>query len=153
MCACISDIFADDEKELVDIITKWCYGEWPFRACKLRKLAYEYAKSNNISGFSPTSNSAGRKWLKAFLRRHPQLKVKTTRNLSLHRAMCTSEKATTLWFPQYQRWLQLNNVVQGDYLWNVDESGVGDIPCEGDTVIGVDVFRWLVGKRQRTTLS
>ena len=31
--------------------------------------------------------------------------AKTARNLSLHRAMCTTQKALGLWFPQFLGWM------------------------------------------------
>ena len=44
------------------------------------KLAYQYATVNYIEGFSNETQMAGQKWLKGFLARHPDIKVKEALN-------------------------------------------------------------------------
>ena len=127
----------EDEDKLAELIMDWCRKLWPLTARKIRKLAYEYAVLNEIEGFSPTRKIAGPKWLKAFMSRYPQLKKKCSRNLAIHRAQCTSEQALRAWFPQYQKWLEEFNITSGDQLWNVDETGLGNMPKEGTQVVGV----------------
>ncbi len=45
----------------------------------------------------------------------------------LAQAMCTSEHAISLWFPQYKRWLRYQQVTHGDYIWNIDECPLPDL--------------------------
>jgi hypothetical protein len=50
-------------------------------------LAYQLAVRNGIKNqFCKENEKAGRKWLKIFLRRHPQISVRTPEGLSLSRA-------------------------------------------------------------------
>jgi len=51
------------------------------------RLAYQLAVRNGIENhFCKRNEKAGRKWLKNFLRRHPQISVRTPKVLSLSRA-------------------------------------------------------------------
>jgi len=51
------------------------------------RLAYQLAVRNGIKNqFCNRNEKAGRKWLKNFLRRHPQISVRTPEGLSLSRA-------------------------------------------------------------------
>ena len=51
------------------------------------RLAYQLAVRNGIKNqFCKRNEKAGRKWLKNFLRRHPQISVRTPEGLSLSRA-------------------------------------------------------------------
>jgi hypothetical protein len=50
------------------------------------RLAYQIAASNGIrTHFCKRNEKAGRKWLKNFLHRHPQISVRTPEGLSLSR--------------------------------------------------------------------
>jgi 4-hydroxybenzoate polyprenyltransferase len=70
------------------------------------------------------------------MRRQPELKMKNVKNLSLHRAKCTSTLAIQAWFRQYKEWLRILNITDGDQLWNVDESGLCDQPKDDREVVG-----------------
>ncbi len=61
--------------------------------------------------------------------------MKTYYLLALHRAMCTSQCAINLWFPQYKRWLRYQQVTHGDYIWNIDECPLPDLQGEGDDLV------------------
>jgi hypothetical protein len=51
------------------------------------RLTYQLAVRNGIKNqFCKENEKAGRKWLKNFLRRHPQISVRTPEGLSLSRA-------------------------------------------------------------------
>jgi len=51
------------------------------------RLAYQLAVRNEIKNrFCKRNEKAGRKWLKNFLCRHPQISVRTPEGLSLSRA-------------------------------------------------------------------
>ena len=62
-------------------------------------LAYQYAQENKIQGFSKKKKTkkkqkknkkAGRKWMRLFLSRHPEVRCKKAHNLSVNRAMCSN---------------------------------------------------------------
>jgi hypothetical protein len=64
------------------------------------RLAYQLAVRNKIKNrFCKRNEKAGRKWLKNFLRRHPQISVRTPEGLSLSRAWdFTPESVVQLFF-------------------------------------------------------
>jgi len=54
---------------------------------EVMRLSYQLAVRNGIKNlFCKRNGKAGRKWLKNFLRRHPQISVRTPEGLSLSRA-------------------------------------------------------------------
>ena len=126
---------SDDEQQLADLVMKWCSRWWPFTPKKI-EIGFEYAEENYISGFSP-EKKAGRKWLTSFLESNPDLHIKNTKNLAIHCAVCTNQEAIRSWFPKYERWLSEFNITSGDQIWNVDESGLQDLPPGGMQVDGV----------------
>ena len=115
---------------------KFSWVGFPLSKHKFRKLAWEYAEVNGLKGFSLKQKKAGRKWLKSFLNRHPQLHPKKSKNISVNRAMCANPTTVQKFFNQYAQLLKDKNVDSPYYIWNCDESGVQDIPKE-EEVIGV----------------
>ena len=110
---------------------------FPFTELKLRKLAYELAKANRRKGFSPEKKIAGKWWLKGFLQRYKELKKKNAKNLSIHRAECANAYQVAKFFQLYQSLLlqyELNN--KPFNIWNINETGLPDIPRE-QKVVGV----------------
>jgi hypothetical protein len=62
-------------------------------------LAYQLAVSNGIkTHFCKRNEKAGRKWLKIFLRRHPQVSVRTPEGLSLSRERLFTPESVTQFF-------------------------------------------------------
>jgi len=54
---------------------------------EVMRLTYQLAVRNRIKNqFCKRSEKAGRKWLKNFLHRHPQISVRTPEGLSLSRS-------------------------------------------------------------------
>jgi len=58
----------------------------------VKNLAYEYAMTNGISGFSKKKKNAGYYWFRGFIRRHKDLVIKKAENLSVPRAMCMNRQ-------------------------------------------------------------
>ena len=53
---------------------------------EVTRLAYQLAVRNGIKNqFCKRNEKVGRKWLKNFIRRHPQISVRTPEDLSLSR--------------------------------------------------------------------
>ena len=74
---------------------------------------------------------AGRYWLKGFLERFPNLKKKNAKNLSIHRAKCANKVLISKFFKEHTQWImEWKLEFKPFHIWNVDESGVGDVPNE-----------------------
>ncbi len=67
---------------------------WPLLTLnEIYRLAFQLAMTNGISHpFSLKSMSAGKKWLKAFPRRHPQLSFRRPQRISVARAKAFTEE-------------------------------------------------------------
>jgi len=78
-------------------------------------LAYQLAVRNEIKNqFCKRNEKAGRKWLKNFLRRHPQISVRTPEDLSLSRARgFTPDTVAHFFFKSVnQQWTPFNIILQ-----------------------------------------
>ena len=103
-------------------------------------------------GLVKQTKCTGKKWLKFFFRRHPEVRVKNAHNLSVNHAMCANPAVIKKFFNQYQSELQCLNITDPKQIWNVDKSGCQDVPKEeqvvGETGIPAST---IVGKEQGET--
>lgn len=79
---------------------------------------------------------AGRKWLKNFLSRHPIVRSKKAKNLSLGRAQKANPIVIYDWFDRYTEFLDELGVDSPYHIWNGDETGLQNVPKERE-VLGV----------------
>lgn len=123
------------EDALASAILEVARAGFPVKARQLRVWAHEYAKDHGIKGFSKDGKMAGRKWLKGFLNRYPNIKLKQANNLSIHRAMGANKAVVDKFFAQYINLKEHLGIKSGEQIWNTDESGVQDIP-QSEKVLG-----------------
>ncbi|XP_046975196.1 uncharacterized protein LOC124541384 [Vanessa cardui] len=77
----------EQEDDLVSRIIRLAEVGMPLTPKLVRKQAYVFCKKNNIPNrFSDTTSTAGRKWLKLFLKRHPQLTRRKAQMMNPSRA-------------------------------------------------------------------
>ena len=120
---------------------------FPFSPREIRTIAFDFADENGLKGFSDTKGSAGPHWFAAFLKRWPQLKVKSgVTNISLSRAIASKKETVDDWFDRYENVLDQLNITDPKYIWNIDEHGSEDIP-KVKNVVG------LKGIKQLQTVS
>ena len=105
------------------------------------QLAYDMAQDEGNKGFSPVKKIAGRKWLKYFLKRHSELRMKNSQNLSISRAISANPGSIKKFFENLRKWMaDWKLEAEPNRIWNVDECGVGDVP-KTQKVIGITGFR------------
>ena len=77
-------------------------------------LTYQLAVRNGIKNqFRKRNEKAGRKWLKNFLSRHPQISVRTPEGLSLSRARgFTPEPVAQFFISTNPQWTPFNIILQ-----------------------------------------
>ena len=110
-------------------------------------LAYEMATREGQKGFSPVKQKAGRYWLKGFYQWFPDLCKKIAVNLLIAHAIGANLTQLSKFFDQYEEWLnQWGLKYSPNWIWNIDEWGVGDVP-QTTTVVGV------TGERTFQTVS
>lgn len=113
----------------------------------LRRLAFQLAEKNGIAHpFSKKSESAGRKWVKNFLRRNPQLAVRSPQGLSFARAKHFTLEAVAKFFDIYEPAMEKIKH-QPHRIYNCDETGISIVQHKHTKVIGMK------GKRQISALQ
>ena len=106
------------------------------------RLAYQLAVRNGIKNqFCKRNEKAGRKWLKNFLRRHPQISLRTPEGLSLSRARGFTPESVAQFFEIYEPAM---DTIQHNpaRLYNCDETGITIVQHKHTKILG------LKGKRQ-----
>ena len=91
------------------------------------QLAFQFAHVNGIPGFSETTNIAGQKWLKGFLKCHPKITLKTVKNLSIARAMGANEMVISNWFNLLQDIKNKFAILCPCQIWSGDETGIQNL--------------------------
>lgn len=103
-------------------LAKYFYGITPI---ELRRLAYDYAISNNIENrFSKETKLAGYDWLKLFLKRNPGISLRTPEGTSLNRVTSFNETNVKIFYNNLEATMdkyELHN--KPTHIYNVDESG------------------------------
>ncbi|XP_050519058.1 uncharacterized protein LOC126893149 [Diabrotica virgifera virgifera] len=114
----------EQEKRVADrciYLAKMFYG---LTATDLRKIVYEFAVKNNIKHcFNDDKKMAGKDWLQAFLKRHPNLSLRKPETTSLGRISGFNVESVGLFFKNLNIVLTKYNF-QACRIFNVDETGI-----------------------------
>lgn len=113
----------------------------------VRQFAYQLAVRNDIENpFSKEKQQAGKTWLRNFLRRNPELSVRTPQGLSFARANNFTPEAVSQFFDIFEPALDAikNNPSR---LFNCDETGITVVQHKHTKVIA------LKGKKQISALQ
>lgn len=115
-------------KEIEDLLVKYCldmdarfYG---LRRKDITRMAFELALKNGLKHpFSAEKMCAGKKWLRGFLKNHPQLSLRKPQGTSFARVKGFSPENVKRFFELYEPEL-LRIKSQPHRLYNVDETGI-----------------------------
>ena len=125
------------EDQLAEHIRQLAATGFPCDRVDVRNLAYDYAKANNVKGFSTEKSCAGYYWFRGFLDRHPELVMKKAENLSVQRAMAMNGTQVLKWFQEYDTLITKLGIKDvPSHIWNCDETGCQNIHRTND-VVGV----------------
>ena len=92
---------------------------------------------------------AGRKWLKGFSKHHPEITLKTAKNLSSTHAMGANETVILNWFKLLKEIKDKFDILYPYQIWSGDETGVQNVPKEVK-VLGckkIRIFQQVSGKQ------
>lgn len=113
----------------------------------IRSLAFQLAVKNNISHpFSLLKQTAGRDWLRLFLRRHPSLSFRQPTGTSMARVKGFTRENVDYFYDLLEKEMNANNFEPGN-IYNVDETGISVVPAKMPKVLG------LKGKKQIGALT
>src|SRR6218665_2253770 len=98
------------------------YGMTPV---DLRRLAFQLAELEKLNHqFNMEKQMAGRKWLKEFLHRHPELSVREPEATSISRAVAFNKPQVKRFFELLRAELEKGGGIRSDQIYNMDESGL-----------------------------
>ena len=103
---------------------------FPLTRGRVRQLAYQFAHTNGLKGFSEKLQMAGKKWVKGFLKRHSEITVKTAKNLSVARAMGANPTVIADWYKKFKLTAKACGVTTPGQVWSGDETSVQTVPKE-----------------------
>jgi hypothetical protein len=113
---------------LEDELVKYCklmderfFG---LRRSDIRRMAFQLAIRNNLKhSFSAIGKAAGKKWLRAFLTRHPELSFRKPQNISVARVQAFTKENLNRFFDILKP--ELNKINHRAHrVFNVDETGI-----------------------------
>lgn len=115
-----TDLPADLEEQLARHITDMEAMFYGFDTKSLRKLAFQIADINKIQNrFSKEKQEAGKEWLAGFLRRHPEISIRSPQATSLARASGFNKQRVNAFFDLLEKLVQENGIT-ADRIYNTD---------------------------------
>ena len=72
----------------------------------------------------------GRKWLNGFLKHHPEITLKTAKNLSIACVMGANKTVISNWFKFLKEIKDKFDILSPCQIWSGDETGVQNVPKE-----------------------
>lgn len=126
----------EQEVELVNYILKCANLMYGLTITNIRVLAYDYAK---IIGATYPQNwdaasKAGEDWYAGFVKRHPQLSLRTPQQISTFRIKGFSRITVDAFFKLYDEVLAKYKFGPSD-IYNMDESGFANVPTKVQKVV------------------
>lgn len=109
---------------------------------ELKQLAYELERKLNLKNpiSWDTDEEAGRKWYRLFMKRHPQLALRTPEQTSIHRVKAFCKRNVDHFFGNLFELLEKYSFIC-DKIFNMDESGFATVPTKIGQVIALKGVR------------
>lgn len=134
------------EKDLVDYILKCVNHYYGLSINELKELAYQLAIELELD--IPDSwvhdKKAGRQWYRLFMKRHPELALRTPEQTSMNRVKAFCKPNVDKFFENYGRMVDLH-LFDAQSIYNMDESDFSTVPSKIGKVIALKGAR-RVGK-------
>lgn len=138
-------------ENIEELLVKYCVDMdsryFGLRRKDITRMAFQLAMHNGVKHpFSAQKQSAGRKWLKGFLKRHPQLALRKPQGTSINRIKGFSQENVKIFFELYEP--ELLKIKSNPLrLYNVDETGITIVQHKSVKVVS------LKGKRNVANLT
>lgn len=137
----------DLEAELESYCEEMDRRFYGLRLKDIKYMAFQLAIKNNLKHpFSVTKASAGKKWLRGFLKRHPTLSIRTPEAVSAARIKGFNPAAVANFFDLYEP--ELGKIKSAPHrIYNVDETGITVVQHKRSKVVSMK------GKKQVGALT
>ncbi|KAJ4430627.1 hypothetical protein ANN_19216 [Periplaneta americana] len=127
--------------ELENMLVKYCLQMderfFGLRVSDMKRMAFELAIRNGLQHpFNPNKGSAGKKWFRLFLKRHPNLSLRTPQGVSAARIKSFNPKNVAVFFDIYERELEKVKF-NGHRIYNVDETGLTVVQYKHQKVVSM----------------
>ena len=102
----------------------------------LQQLAYQLAVRNQVpdaKSFNVNKQCAGRKWFTNFLRRNPEVSVRTPEATSIARETGFNQKSVDMFFDLYEPLVD-NYALTADRIYNMDETSLSTVQKPGKII-------------------
>lgn len=133
---------AEMENIIKDHLLKFEQTFFGFTIKDVRKLAFDIAEKNGLPHrFNKEKKSAGKKWYYAFMRRNPQLSLRSPEATSMARIEGFNKQNVMHFFDLLEKCVKDHNIT-GNTIFNVDETGFSTVQKHMQKVIA------LKGKKQ-----
>lgn len=130
------------ELDLVNYITNMEVMLFGLTINDIRSLAYQVAQRNGLSdAFGNDKDKVGRDWLNGFLRRHPQIALRTPEATSAARARGFNKVSVGKFFDILESAFDKHHFAPNN-IYNVDETGMTTVQGKGSKILA------LKGRRQ-----
>ena len=100
---------------------------------ELRKLAYQVACAHGISTFSDAKKSANKTWYYNFMRRHPDLRLRSPEATSMARSKGFNRQDVADFFQKYTDLIDEHGLT-AERIYNVDESGHSTVQTPSNVI-------------------
>ena len=102
----------------------------------IRSLAYQLAQKNGIANrFREENEKAGTDWYYGFMRRHPQLSLRTPEATSAARARGFNRISVNAFYNLLEQLMHRNRYGPGQ-IYNVDETGITTVQGQSSRIVG-----------------
>ena len=129
---------ADLEQHLAGYILKMEEKLFGLTYLNVRQMAYELAEANKIKHtFNKADRMAGKYWLYGFLRRHPEITLRSPENTSLARAISFNQGNVNKFFDLLEKVLAEHPSIGPDRIYNTDETGVTTVPNKPPKILAL----------------
>ncbi|CAH1975097.1 unnamed protein product [Acanthoscelides obtectus] len=112
----------EEEQEFVTHIKELDSRFYGLTRRDLCVLAYQYAEANHIIHCFK-NNAAGHQWYQNFMKRHPELSLRTPEPTSVARASGFNRPQVERFFENLRDVIEKNNILP-EHMYNVDETGI-----------------------------
>ena len=123
------------EKEISDYaldLSNIYYGIGKEEICR---LAYDVAERNNIDHpFNRQKKTAGNDWFQGFMRRNPNVTLRTPESVSVSRAIGFRRAEVNLFFQNLGKILE-ENALDASRIFNVDETGMSTVQKQKQKIL------------------
>lgn len=123
------------EIELCEYIKKVDSMLYGLTTKKIREVAYSFAENNGLQHrFNKEKKMAGTEWLRLFMKRHPELSLRTPTSTSVARAIGFNKPQCDRYFENLAKLLDTYKFPPHS-IYNMDETGISTVPNKPPKVI------------------